>query len=1120
MTTAHRILLASAGTGKTYQLVHRVLGLLLSGASLDGVVATTFTRKAAGQILERVLERLAEAVSDADAREDVRRELGRDALERDECLALLGRLLRSIHAARVSTLDAWFVQAVSLQELELGLPPGWALAAEDEDAVMRAAAVSRLVRETDDEHLANLLADVRGRARATSRGVHQAVLDVVTEGHDLLRAAAPAAWGVWQPPEPTPEAEVHDALIQLEQWPLPVKKTDGQPVKAWVDARDAIVEAVQSALAGETPDTALLGKGLLKKVADGETTYSRHPITTELRAVLAPCAALLAAPVLEAIARRTRSRHELLVAFAERYDEAKGVARRYRFDDLPRLLAGAGGGAGAGVDDSAGASAGVSADTGLATSTSTDPTASGLASDTLAFRGLGRVEHLLLDEFQDTSLPQWLVVEPLVRTLAADRSGGRSLFCVGDTKQSIYGWRGGEPRLLEELGEALEVAPETLVHNYRSAPVVLAAASAVLSSVSSWPALDKEPSLRKAARDWDDAWPEHVAAQADLPGRVSVWEAGDPAASTAKRFEAVLERAADLAAEAAAQAPEGTIGVLVRSNKAIPRLLHALRRRGVAASGEGGNPVTDAEAVQLALSALHLADHPGDGLARLHVATSPFGKALGLERHDDDRAAHRFARRIRRELVEHGYGEVLTRWQREIVEAPGASESGGDTEGEGATEPTAAFGPWDRRRFAQLVEQATAWEPRAGLRPSAFVSAARAARVEDADASRVKVMTLHAAKGLEFHAVVLPELHGRTRVTESSVLVGHADPLARPDTVVTGARKEEVGFDEGLTALAHQTWARAFGETLCVLYVGLTRAMRRLDIVLPPGSKSGDSLVLSELVRARLVVGGGGGGGEEMEDGEEPGLLWRAPGSVEDWAAGIAAEADPGKAAEGFAEPAPSLVMPVAPSPRALVSRSPSSMEGGATDRGHDLLEPRTTGALDRGTALHFWLEQVEWLDGFDATDADLLARARARGLDHPELEAWLAEFRAALVRPEIVGLLTEPTDGLSREVRNERDFALRLDDDGSGPCLLSGSMDRLVITRQAGQITALDIIDWKSDAAADDDALQQRIAYYTPQLQSYHRAAASLFGTSEGVITCQLAFVAPGRVVPLPADP
>jgi ATP-dependent exoDNAse (exonuclease V) beta subunit len=194
-------------------------------------------------------------------------------------------------------------------------------------------------------------------------------------------------------------------------------------------------------------------------------------------------------------------------------------------------------------------------------------------------------------------------------------------------------------------------------------------------------------------------------------------------------------------------------------------------------------------------------------------------------------------------------------------------------------------------------------------------------------------------------------------------------------------------------------------------------------------------------------------------------------------------------------------------------------MEGGATDRGHDLLEARATGALDRGTALHFWMEQIEWLDGFDATDADLLARARARGLDHPELEAWLADFREALARSEIVALLTEPTDGLSREVRNERDFALRLDDDGSGPCLVNGSMDRLVITRQAGEVTAIDIIDWKSDAVADDEVLQQRVEYYTPQLEAYRRAAASLFGVSETAISCQLSFLAPGRVVALPNE-
>ena len=1050
MTVAHEILLASAGTGKTFRLVHRVLTLLLAGAPLEELVATTFTRKAAGQILERVLERLVEAVGSDDARRDVGQRCGRPELTRAECLALLGTLARSIHAARVSTLDAWFHRAVSLRALELGLPPGWSLADGDEDRALRIAAVSRLVRELPPEELTGLLAEVRGQSKATARGVHDAVLDVVGKGLDLLHAAAPEAWSVWSPPPPPSEREVRAALAELAAFPLPRKKTDDQPLKTWVAARDAIVDAVTAALDGGEPDLSLLGKGLLGKVLDGESQFYQRTIEPELATLVQPLVAVLAAPLLDEVAHRTRSRHALLLAFDERYREAKLAARRQGFDDLPRLLAG---------DD-------------------------GLANPALAVRGLGRVTHLLLDEFQDTSLPQWLVLEPLARALFAQRDGERSVFCVGDVKQSIYGWRGGEPRLLAGLGETFDVPAETLPDNYRSAPVVLAAVSQVMSAVSHWGELADQPALLSAATRWDAQWPEHRAARSDLPGQVSLWQAGDPEHDTRARFAAVVERAADLAAEAAAAAPEGLVGVLVRGNKPIPRLLHALRRRGVAASGEGGNPVTDAEAVQLALSALHLADHPGDGFARLHVASSPFGAALELTRHDDDGAAVACARRLRRALANEGYGALLSRWQRDLVESD------------------ARFGPWDRRRFAQLVELGTAWDARATLRPSDFVSHVRARPVEDAASGRVKVMTVHAAKGLEFHAVVLPELHGGLRVGEMDVLVGHADPMARPDTVVTGARKDHVRLDARLAALADETSGRAFDESLCLLYVALTRAMRRLDVVLmTPGARDA-KLSHGALLRARLAP--------DVEP-DEQGLLWRAPGSVDDWAAGIAAEGEPAPV-----EPEPVLALPPSPAPRTLPARSPSALEGGASRSGSALLARRVEGGLRYGTALHALLEQVEWLDTFALDDGTLAALLGAGA--GAEAAARLADFRAALARPAIAALLTRPDDGALREVWRERAFALRLDD-GDGPYLLRGSFDRLVVTRAGdssspGAALSAEVVDWKTDAVDDPAVRAERVGYYAPQLQAYRRAAAALLSLDLGAVTCRLAFVGSGVVV------
>ena len=122
------LVLASAGSGKTYHLSSRILGLLAMGAPPGEVLATTFTRKAAGEILERLLVRLAEGASDpAKARE-----LGRDAhasLTRpEECRGLLGRLLTDLHQMNVGTLDAFFVRVARSFYLELGLPPRWTIA--------------------------------------------------------------------------------------------------------------------------------------------------------------------------------------------------------------------------------------------------------------------------------------------------------------------------------------------------------------------------------------------------------------------------------------------------------------------------------------------------------------------------------------------------------------------------------------------------------------------------------------------------------------------------------------------------------------------------------------------------------------------------------------------------------------------------------------------------------------------------------------------------------------------------------------------------------------------------------------------------------------------------------
>src|SRR6185369_15894541 len=111
--TRHLLLRASAGTGKTHQLSNRYLALLLGGADPETILATTFTRKAAHEILERILERLADGARGKPELAGLEAEIGRVPTA-EECLDHLARLLRGMDRLRVGTIDAFFAQLARL----------------------------------------------------------------------------------------------------------------------------------------------------------------------------------------------------------------------------------------------------------------------------------------------------------------------------------------------------------------------------------------------------------------------------------------------------------------------------------------------------------------------------------------------------------------------------------------------------------------------------------------------------------------------------------------------------------------------------------------------------------------------------------------------------------------------------------------------------------------------------------------------------------------------------------------------------------------------------------------------------------------------------------------------
>ena len=208
---------------------------------------------------------------------------------------------------------------------------------------------------------------------------------------------------------------------------------------------------------------------------------------------------------------------------------------------------------------------------------------------------------------------------------------------------------------------------------------------------------------------------------------------------------------------------------------------------------------------------------------------------------------------------------------------------------------------------------------------------------------------------------------------------------------------------------------------------------------------------------------------------------------------------------------------------RGLDFRSPSQLEGGPRVELASRLRLDAQGALDRGTLIHAWFEQIEWLDDELPDDHVLLAVADRLELGSLDASALLSQFRASLARPAIAGLLSRGTYRQSApagvadphwQVRREYPFVIREDE-----AILSGAIDRLVVLYDgppaASKPVAAEVIDFKTDRVGPDDppALAARVAHYRPQLEAYHRAAARLLGLVPGRVSARLAFVESGVV-------
>ena len=181
-----RLIRASAGTGKTYQLTNRFISRLLHGVPSSQILAVTFTRNAAAEILNRILVRLARAASDPQETGRLGEAIGDTDLQPARWREVLGEIVDALQQLRVSTLDSYFNQVATSFALELRLPVSWQMIDDIQTAELKREAVRRVVNQGNQTVLRRLVNLMAGSDAA--RSVEDTLVGVVTEyGFDYLR---------------------------------------------------------------------------------------------------------------------------------------------------------------------------------------------------------------------------------------------------------------------------------------------------------------------------------------------------------------------------------------------------------------------------------------------------------------------------------------------------------------------------------------------------------------------------------------------------------------------------------------------------------------------------------------------------------------------------------------------------------------------------------------------------------------------------------------------------------------------------------------------------------------------------------------------------------------------
>ncbi len=1115
---------ASAGTGKTQVLTARVLRLLLEEeVRPENILCVTYTKAGAAEMAQRIFKTLASwvALPDADLFgalhgglnvTDARQKMAR-------ARTLFARVLEARGGLKIQTLHSFCQSLLTRFPLEAGIAPGFSTLEEQRETELQAQALDSEIVRAFAVQDKGFLADIDYLAvRATDEGLRKMLRELI---------AAFAKPGQFMP-------------TRRESFRPHVRRLLGLPTEG--DAESWLVAHIRS----KSVDMARLqhvcriwGKGMVtnQKLAASLQRWLDQPTAKNIDALAEAFLTQAGTP---------RSDKSLGDADAQKFDPAikeTALAAQQEVVALVETVRKFG------IAELAATALRVSWLV-LQTVTQTKD-ALGLVSfndligkvaelltsgagDWVRYRLDDQITHVLVDEAQDTNAAQWQILSALTEEYFAGRGAQpkhRSIFVVGDFKQSIFRFQGADPQTFIAEERRLEARVKSsdehfeglpLKVSFRSAPAIIDFVNAAI------PALGPDQLGAGAAFDL------HEANRAGHGGQVTLWPLtpADKTGIDEDDLHAELERPwEDKAERVTAQriarqihawldphAPHhiggqpvrpADIMVLVQSRGLLaPSLVSNLKALGVPVAGADRMILGKQIVVQDLLSAARFALQPEDDLTLACLLKSPFfnfdekqlyALAFGREKQSlwsrlrDDPLLADCAARLNHLLMladaAQPFDFLSTLLEQKIL--------GRAT---GRAQLLARLGSDVDEPIVMLLEAALAFERDHAPSLQAFVSWMESDDTEvkrdpDAPRNEVRVLTVHGAKGLEAKIVILADSHRPPKMPKNFTTIGDG---ASALPILYGNKENAIGevADALMTAEAE-----IFRDYWRLFYVAITRPRDALYLTgWEMGTKKSDAVVTENPAKAKKepvltwhrvaanVLG-------DLNAEQAPHEIWEESLSFT-LSRTVDADKPPAPAAAPVAAAVPAwALMPAPPEPIPPRPLTPSQL-GGEDMLVADPPLARNLLARARGTALHRLLELLPEVDQArrPALGARLLAQTDLPAQEH---DGMIAQVLAVLSDPAFTAVFGQ---GSLAEVPVTAVL---------GSAVLSGQIDRLAVTA-----TQVLIVDYKTSAAPPETPDRVPLAHLR-QMAAYTHALRQIYPGRE--IVAALLWTATPRLMPLP---